>query len=312
MARFLWGTGRPSGASAHQRERVICVTTEELLSSAVRHHAGPAAFGDLPVRRVQLLVVLLAVVAGCGLFLDVYRDETAFARNAYRGADLVSVLLAVPLLLLALRSARRGSVRGLLLLLGGLAYIAYQYAYTFAYGWSRLFPIYLTLLALSAFTLAEMLIRIDPHAVADRFYFRARVVGVARFLFVIGLGLGLMEGLQVLVAVVTGNPPPIVAQTGHPTSPVYILDLGLIVPMMLLASRWLGRRRPWGFVAASVLLVKGVTVGLGLLAANALAVLAKTTTDGPLNFVWLLIAAGSGWALVLLLRQVRPATSTDL
>lgn len=262
------------------------------------------------MRRVQLIVVLLAVAAVCGLFLDVYRDETAFARNAYRGADLVSVLLAVPLLLLALRSARRGSVRGVLLVLGGLAYVAYQYAYTFAYGWSRLFPVYLSLLALSAFTLAEMLIRLDVGAMADRLDARARVVGVARFLFVIGAGLGLIEGLQVVVALVTGDPPLIVAQTGHPTSPVYILDLGLVVPLMLLASRWLGRRRPWGLVAASVLLVKGVTVGLGLLAANVFAVFAQTTTDGPLNVIWVVIAAGSAWALVLLLRQIKPASST--
>lgn len=73
------------------------------------------------MRRVQLLAVLLVLASGSGLLLDVYGDETAFARNAYRGADLVSALLAVPLLLLALRSARRGSVRGVLLLLGGPA-----------------------------------------------------------------------------------------------------------------------------------------------------------------------------------------------
>jgi hypothetical protein len=161
------------------------------------------------------------------------------------------------------------------------------------------------LLALSAFTLAEMLIRLDLGAVAESFDPRARVVGVARFLFAIGLGLGLMEGLQVVVALVTGDAPSIVAQTGHPTSPVHILDLGLVVPMTLLASRWLGRHHPWGLVAATVLLVKGVTVGLGLLAANGLAVLAGTTTDGPVNAVWAAIAVGSAWALAVLLRQVR-------
>lgn len=263
---------------------------------------------DVPVRRVQLLVVMLAIAAGSGLLLDLYEGETAFARNAYQGADLVSVLLAVPLLLLSLRSARRGSVRGLLLLLGGLGYVTYQYGYTFAYGWNRLFPIYLTLLAVSAFTLAEMIIRLDVAAVMEWFDQRAPVVAVARFLFVIGLGLGLMEGLQVAVALITGDPPPIVAQTGHPTSPVHILDLALVVPLMLLASRWLGRRSPWGLVAASVLLVKGVTVGLGLLAANGFAVLAETTTDGPLNAVWIVIAAGSALALVVLLRHVDPTS----
>ena len=287
------------------------MTTEQLVPPPVGHRARPWASADVPVRRVQLLVVLLTIASGAGLLLDVYGNETPFARNAYRGADLVSVLLAVPLLLLALRSVRRGSVRGALLLLGGLGYVTYQYGYTFAYGWSRLFPVYLTLLALTAFTLAELLIRIDVRAVADSLDHRAHLVGVARFLFVIGLGLGLMEGLQVVVALVTGDPPPIVAQTGHPTSPVYILDLGLVVPLMLLASRWLVRRPAWGVVAASVLLVKGVTVGLGLLAANAFAVLAGTTNDGPLNVVWVVIAAGSAWALVVLLRQIHPAASTD-
>ena len=263
----------------------------------------------IPLRRVQLLVVLLAIAAGSGLLLDVYGDETAFARNAYQGADLVSVLLVVPLWL-ALRSARRGSVRALLLLLGGLGYVTYQYAYTFAYGWNRLFPVYLTLLALSAFTLAEMLIRLDVGEVAESLDRRAPVAVVARLLLVVGLGLGLMEGLQVVVALVTDDPPAIVAQTGHPTSPVHILDLGLVVPLMLLASRWLGRRRPWGLVAASVLLVKGAAVGLGLLAANAFAVLAGTTTDGPLNAVWVAIAACSAWALAVLLRHVHPASTT--
>jgi hypothetical protein len=171
--------------------------------------------------------------------------------------------------------------------------------------------VHLALLSLSAFTLAAMLIRLDMVAVLGSLDPRSRVVAVARFLFVIGLGLGLMEGMQVFVALVTGDAPPIVAQTGHPTSPVHILDLGLVVPLMLLASRWLGRRRPWGLVAASMLLVKGVTVGLGLLAANAFAVLAGTKTDGPLNAVWVVIAAGSAWALVVLLRQIHPATSTD-
>ena len=284
------------------------MTETQLLRDSGNSCRAPLPDG-VHVRRVLLLATLLAVAAGSGLLLNQYEDETTFARNGYQGADLVSTLLAVPLLLLALRSARRGSVRGVLLLLGGLGYITYQYAYTFAYGWSRLFPVHLTLLALSAFTLAEMLIRLDLSAVTGSFDQRAPVAGIARFLLVLALGLGAMEGLQVVVALITGDPPTIVTRSGHPTSPVHILDLGLVVPLMLLASRWLRQRRPWGLIAAAVLLVKGVTVGLGLLAANVFAVLNGSTTDGPLNAVWVVIAGGSAWALVAVLRHVDPAPS---
>ena len=40
-------------------------------------------------------VALLLVAGGSGLFLSPYSAETAFARNGYRGADLVSVALVV-------------------------------------------------------------------------------------------------------------------------------------------------------------------------------------------------------------------------
>ena len=132
-------------------------------------------------------------------------------------------------------------------------------------------------------------------------------MGAAGVLLVLGLGLGLMEGLQGGVALVTGDPPLTVERSGHSTSPVHVRDLGLVVPLMLLASAWLRRRRPWGVVAAVVLLVKGVAVGLGLLAANALAVETGTTTDGLPNVGWAVVVLASARGLGVVLRQVGAA-----
>ena len=58
-----------------------------------------------------------------------------------------------------------------------------------------------------------------------------------------------------------------------------------------------------------MLLVKGVAVGLGLLAANVFAVATGTTTDGPLNAVWAVVVVSSGCALVALLRRSGAAPS---
>jgi hypothetical protein len=266
---------------------------------------------DSAIRATMVLAVLLLVAAGCGLFLHVYSAETAFARNAYRGADAVSLVVALPLLVYATLAARRGSRRGLLLWLGAVGYIAYQYGYTFAYRWNRLFLVYLVLLSLSAFTIARTLIGLDPRSVSDSFDAGTPTVGVGRFVAIVGVGLGIMELSQIIPTVFTGDVPQIVTDTGHPTSPVYILDLGLVVPLLLLSAKWLHERRSWGYVTAPIMLVKGLSVGLGLLAANLFAVVDDTKTDGPLNVLWGVIAVGSAVALWRFLRHL-PTTGRSV
>lgn len=262
------------------------VTTSDL--STALH----ACFGATAV-----ITLLLAIAAGSGLFLGAYDHETTFSRNAFRGTDLVSLAVVVPLLVVATRSARRGSTRGLLLWLGALAYVVYQYGYTFAYGWNRLFLIYLVLLALSGFTIARALIAVDAGAVAANFDETAPTRAVSTYLWVVGAGLGVMELAQIVPTLFTGDKPQIVLDTGHPTSPVFILDLGLIVPLMILAGSWLRSNRPWGYIAAVILLVKGATIGLGLLFGNILAVADGAKTDGPLVGLWVAIAAGGALCL---------------
>ncbi|MFP5319975.1 MAG: hypothetical protein ACLGI2_17000 [Acidimicrobiia bacterium] len=257
------------------------------------------------VRLSGLVVVLLVLAAGSGLVLHPYAGETDFARNGYRGADLVSLTVVLPLLVWATVAARRGSGRGLLLWLGAIGYVAYQYGYTFAYRWNRLFLVYLALLVLSAFSFAAALISLNPRPLAGRFDRLTPTGVVSRFLLFVGVALGVMELAQIVPTIFTGGTPQIVTDTGHPTSPVYVLDLGLVVPAMVLAGIWLRQRRPWGFIAAAVLLVKGATVGLGLLAGNLFAVLGDDKNDGPLVVLWAAIALGSAAVLWLFLRHLR-------
>lgn len=254
-----------------------------------------------------LVGLLLAVAAGAGLLLPgTYQDNTRFAAAAFRGNDLVSLVVALPVLAGSLLLARRGSRRGLVVWLGTLGYVAYTYLYSFAIAWNRLFLVYVALLSLSLFTLVAALTAIEPVELADRFDHRTPVRGVGAFLWVIGGMLGLMELAQVVSALLAGQVPDVVRQTGHPTGVIYLLDLGLVVPLLLLAGHWLRARRPLGYVAAAILLVKGITVGLGLLASNLFNYLDHGHTDGPLLGLWALIAAGSLLVLVRFLRSMRP------
>src|ERR1700730_8540212 len=78
------------------------------------------------------LVPFVALAAGTGLLVPgFYRDAPTWVSQA-RGQDLVTLLVGVPLLVVGLIGARRGSVRCLLLWLGAVGYMAYAYA-TYAF-----------------------------------------------------------------------------------------------------------------------------------------------------------------------------------
>jgi hypothetical protein len=121
---------------------------------------------------------------------------------------------------------------------------------------------------------------------ADQFTDHTPVRTVSASLWVIGAMLGVMELAEVVPAFVAGGVPDVVVKTGHLTGVICLLDLGLVVPLLPLAGVGLRARRPWGYVAAAILLVKGVTVGLGLLASNLFGYLDNSQTDGLPLGLW--------------------------
>lgn len=251
------------------------------------------------------IAVLLTVAAGAGLFLDVYRDNQ-WVSSQMRGQDFVSLLFGVPLLLVSAHLARRGSVRGLLAWLGALGYITYSYLYIFGLAYNRLFLVYLGLLVLTAYTLVRALVAIDPISIWANFDDRTPTRIIARFLTGFGIVLAGLWGIQAVSALVTGDVPSSVTASGHPTAVVFILDLGLVVPLFLLGGRMLRSGQPWGFVLAGILLVKGITEGLALLGMSLFMFLADHPDfDGVLVPLWGLVAVVSSYLSVRFFSAIR-------
>jgi hypothetical protein len=91
----------------------------------------------------SLLMALMFAQALLGLLLpDQYKDAE-WIRVTWYGNDWITILGAVPLLWIGIRTAARGSVRGLLLTLGMVAYSVYNYAfYLFGAALNVFFPLY--------------------------------------------------------------------------------------------------------------------------------------------------------------------------
>jgi hypothetical protein len=224
---------------------------------------------DVKLTPAYLLSVIIAILATAasagGLFLEgLYRDN-AFVTALWGGNDLVTLVVAVPMLVVALILSRRGSHRALLVWLAMLNYMVYNFAfYLFAAAFNRFFLMYVALFTLSVLALIVGLVNIDAKLISQRFRSRTPVKWISGYLLLIATGLSTIYVIQSLGFVATGELPEIIVKTGHPTSVVFALDMSLLVPVFAIGAIWLWRRRPWGYVFASMSMIKGTTYTLVL------------------------------------------------
>jgi hypothetical protein len=253
-----------------------------------------------------MIAVLALVASGGGLFWDgLYRDNT-LVTSAFRGNDLITLIVAAPGLVIALLMARRGSSRAQLIGMGLLAYMLYNYVfYLYGAAFNRFFLLYVALVALSVAALIACVSTLDVDGMRQAFDPRTPVRWIGGYMFVFGLLLGGMWIAMSLSFVVTGQVPSPITQTGHPTSVVFATDLSLLVPGLLAGGLLLWRRRAWGFVLGAVMLIKGSTYGPALLVMSAFSASAGSGSD-PFLLLWVVLTVGCLVAAGLLLGKMRP------
>jgi hypothetical protein len=256
---------------------------------------------------LTLAIGLLATVASAGGFFlpGLYRDNLLI-RSAWRGNDLATLLVAIPGMVVALLLSLRGSSRAHLIWLGTLAYMLYNYAfYLFGAAFNQFFLLYVAIFTFSILALVFSLPQVPAQELSQAFARRTPVRWVAGYMLVVGLGVGgLWIGMSAGFLWTGKVPQPIVA-SGHPTGVVFALDLSLMVPGMLLGGLWLFRRRPWGYVLAAIMNVKGAGYTLALAIASLTATRAGIPdAAGQIPF-WLSLSLASLVATVLMLGNLK-------
>jgi hypothetical protein len=234
-----------------------------------QHGWGPRRVG----RCFAATVVLCAAVVPAALY-------GLLSQSAYRGysrdlvvssrAQDVFTLLVLPVLVLATVRAARGSLAAHVVWLGLVFYLAYSYA-IYLIGWqqNRVFLLYVVIVTVSAGCLLDGLARIDVGRIGSAVV-GLRTRGLGWFLVVIGtafVGLWLSD---VAPSAFGGRAPEQLGLGGAPYA-VYVLDLTVALPVVILVGIALLRAHPMSVVLGGVVLVKVVT----LFSALWLAVLAR-------------------------------------
>ncbi len=191
-------------------------------------------------------------------------DTTSYAAQAV-AQDWVTLVVGIPLLFAAIILYRKGAIRGHLLLAGALGYILYTYtSLTFLSAYNEYFLIYVALFSASLFafilTLKELDIQKVYHQCVDSFPRRSTII----FLAVLALFL-LMAWLGRIIPGLVNQTPP-VGLEAYTTLVIQALDLGVVVPACFLVVYLLAQKEPWGYALAQVVLIKGLLMGIALLA----------------------------------------------
>jgi hypothetical protein len=217
---------------------------------------GPYSFTTLHGQTAQIY--------GKGL----YRFDTVFSAATFKGADVITLVLSVPLLLTGFILYRRNSLRGGLLLLSALPYFIYIGAsMTFSAAFNRIFLLYVAMFSVSLFTFITALGTIDASTLSKHIAPNLPRRGTAIFMFVAGIGTFFLWLSELIGPMLTGSTP---ANLGpYTTMFTHGFDSAVITPATVLIGIHLLQRKPIGYLLAGPLLVFCAQNGFTVLAATA-------------------------------------------
>ncbi len=207
-------------------------------------------------RTLSVFVLVLAVLA-CSvgmLWPTVYRDKLW---EGNPGNDFITLVLGVPVLLGSLIFSIRGSFRGTLLWLGSLYYMLYNYAfYLFGVAVSKLFPVFVGLFIFSGFALVFGVTSLNLEKAGRQFTAKTPARTIAVWMFFLAAMIARVWMVPWLRFALYGVSPR-VYDSEDAYRVIATVDLVFMVSLLFPTAYWLWRRRPLGFVLASMMNVQG-------------------------------------------------------
>jgi hypothetical protein len=235
-------------------------------------------------RLIPIIFLLTLFAAGMGLFYQtpgepysytnhrgetvmlnghgLYFYDTVSSTAQMQGNDLITLVVGLPLLAVSTWLAFRGSLRGRLLLTGTLGFILYTYlSMSTLTSFNALFVVYIALFTLSMYAFILSMMTFDLNDLPKHFSEKLPRGWIAGLMFVIAGFFALAWLGRIFAALQQGVVPALENTT---TMVIQFMDLGLIAPAAVLGGILILRRNAWGYLLSSVMMTKGVTLGLAV------------------------------------------------
>jgi hypothetical protein len=191
-----------------------------------------------------------------------YYWDTVSSVAQMQANDMVMLVLGLPLLAIAFWLTLRGSLRGHLLLTGTLGFILYTYiTMCFGAAYNKLFLVYVALFSLSLFAFILSMMSFDLKTLPVQFSDKLPRRAIAALLYFAAAFLSLAWLGRIAPSLFTDQIPALENVT---SMFIQAMDLGIIVPLCALAATLLLRKKAWGYLLASVGLLKFMTMGIAV------------------------------------------------
>lgn len=251
---------------------------------------------------VPLIAILALLAAGTGLFTQddgspfsfttargetvqiwgqgLYKYDTPIGATGFTAADVITLVLAIPILVISFFMVRRGSRKGGLLLTGALAYFLYNYtSMGFGAAYNNLFLVYTLIFSASLFGLIVALLSFDLKTLPSHFGRDLPRNGIGIFLIVSGIIVSLIWlVLSIVPALLVSKAPP--EAYYYTTFLTGIIDIGMVAPALILAGVLIRRGAPLGYLLASTMLIFTCILGANLTAGGIIQVARGAITIG--------------------------------
>lgn len=214
----------------------------------------------------SIVIAILTIIATLsGLLLkNIYKNDTTSIISQMMGQDLVTLIIAVPILIISIWLIHKNSVRGRLIWMGTLFYFTYTYAsMSFLASYNQLFLVYVAIFSISMYTFLGELVTSKFRDLKTIIKPGKTVKITAIFLIFVGLMLTLMWLKMIIDSLITGTAPA--ALETYTTLVIQALDLGVLVPAAFISALLLIKNNEWGYTFASIFLIKASLIGTAIL-----------------------------------------------
>lgn len=232
-----------------------------------------------------------------------YFYDTVSSTAQMQGNDLVTLVVGLPLLAVSTWLAFNGSLRGRLLLTGTLGFFLYTYMSMAALAsYNSIFLVYVAIFTLSLYAFILSMMSFDLTSLPAHFSDKLPRGWIAVLMFVVAGFLALAWLGRILTPLLQGTLPALENTT---TLVIQFMDLGLITPTAVLGGILILRRSAWGYLLSSIMMTKGVTLGL---AVSTMAInMARQGVPESLGIMlpFLVITTANLFLTVVMLRNVK-------